>query len=74
MSELQCVSRRWAHELAAVRAAGSAAPLASAHQCADPSCVFRYHNDLLPAMLLSGASAGHEQVAHELYVLTLCSV
>ena len=73
-SELQCVSRRWAHELAAVRAAGSAAPLASAHERADPSCVFRYHNDLLPAMLLLGASAGHEQVAHELYALTLCSV
>jgi len=79
-SQLQCVSRRWASDLAAARAAKPAQPAAppaqdaAAHDRADPGCFQRYHNDLIPAMLLFGASAGPEQVAHEQYALTLSSV
>jgi hypothetical protein len=46
----------------------------TAHERADDSCALRYHNDLFPAMLLLGASAGPDQVAHEQCMLTLSSM
>lgn len=71
-SVVQGVARRWASELAAQAPAEPEARLR--HARADPACALRYHNELFPALLLLGASAGAEQVAHEQCALTRCSV
>ena len=75
-SQVQGISRRWAKEIGDARTTAEAAPQhdATAHERADASCALRYHNDLFPAMLLLGASAGPDQVAHEQCTLTLSSV
>lgn len=72
-SQIQACSRRWALEASGARRR-AAAPLEGEHERADAACALRYHNDLLPAMLMLGRSIGPDEVAHEQCTLTLCSV
>ena len=75
-SQVQACARRYALEaFAALRDA--AAPVLNdtvVHERADAACALRYHNHLLPAMLMLGRSIGPDEVAHEQCTLTLCSI
>jgi len=75
-SQVQACARRYALEaFAALRDA--AAPVLNdtiVHERTNTACALRYHNHLLPAMLMLGRSIGPDEVAHEQCTLTLCSI
>jgi hypothetical protein len=74
-SQVQACARRYALE--AFGALRDAAPVLNdtvVHERASVACALRYHNHLLPAMLMLGLSIGPDEVSHEQCTLTMCSI